>query len=418
MFLDTNTSTRKTRSFLKSSSAVVLSVTFLAVIPADAHAKLKIKKPKWLPKVAAVAVGAATGGAGGAILGGVIANNPKRAEEVARHVGREARNAVENVGEAAESLANIPGRVITSSEQIARQIARQVEEGKLIDAYLTLSFSTLRTTDRVASQTVMESSLLRTAASVAAGSFGPGGAAGFGAWYAYHASGGDLEATGKAALIGGASNFASGALAKASPQELSFVQRVAAASAVGAGTALVAGGNAEQIRDAALMGAAMVGVQEAFRAATTAPLVPKASEGEAYCKGDSCYLETPTRSDLAPRSIVNGKPRVDMRKVDMNRPHVGRFADPAKDGFVARMLINEQSPFMTAVSKVPGMNQMAVFHDHWSITWGLPNGINEATIIPATVFTYVGTHGPLADQGFRALLERRNKADERDRPSL
>lgn len=53
--------------------------------------------------------------------------------------------------------------------------------------------------------------------------------------------------------------------------------------------------------------------------------------------------------------------------------------------------VGEKSGFMTAVSKVPGMNAMAMFHDNWAVSWDMNNFTTAGTILPATVLTYIGT---------------------------
>jgi hypothetical protein len=50
------------------------------------------------------------------------------------------------------------------------------------------------------------------------------------------------------------------------------------------------------------------------------------------------------------------------------------------------------------VSKVPGMNAMAMFHDPWSVAWNMDAFTNVATIIPAVVLTYHGTEAPIDEK--------------------
>jgi hypothetical protein len=53
---------------------------------------------------------------------------------------------------------------------------------------------------------------------------------------------------------------------------------------------------------------------------------------------------------------------------------------------------------MTAVSRIPGMNTMALFHDTWSVSWDMDAFTNVASIVPAVVLTYTGTGAPYFDR--------------------
>jgi len=61
-------------------------------------------------------------------------------------------------------------------------------------------------------------------------------------------------------------------------------------------------------------------------------------------------------------------------------------------------LAGERGAFMTSVSKVPGMNAMALFHDQWAISWQMGDAASVSTIVPATVLTYVGSGAPVYEK--------------------
>jgi hypothetical protein len=83
-------------------------------------------------------------------------------------------------------------------------VAEKVREGKTIDAIWELSISPLRNTDANAGKLIQESPTLDTVGQVAAGAFGPPGAAAYASWSTYHKTG-DANLAFKAGVIAGAS---------------------------------------------------------------------------------------------------------------------------------------------------------------------------------------------------------------------
>jgi hypothetical protein len=53
---------------------------------------------------------------------------------------------------------------------------------------------------------------------------------------------------------------------------------------------------------------------------------------------------------------------------------------------------------MITISKYPGMNAMALVHDHMSYSMSFNSVTNVWTIVPATAVTYYGTGAPAEDQ--------------------
>lgn len=140
------------------------------------------------------------------------------------------------------------------------------------------------------------------------------------------------------------------------------------------------------MKKALLEAGAMVIVQDGYRAATTHDLYSRAAVGEVYC-----MTSTPTKCTELPEGAITGidekgNYQVDMSKADPKVPAVG-LKDHTK-------LFNEGNPVMTGLSRVPGMQAMAVFHDQWAISWDMGALATSATILPAIVITYVGTGAP------------------------
>jgi len=92
-----------------------------------------------------------------------------------------------------------------------------------------------------------------------------------------------------------------------------------------------------------------------------------------------------------------------MAELDNRRPHVGKMAAPGETG-----LFEETGPLLKGVSKIPGMNAAAVFHDQWAINWNMDPVTLTVTIPLAIMLTYLGTGGPSYD-----LIRESNIKNER-----
>jgi hypothetical protein len=285
---------------------------------------------------------------------------------------------------------------------------RRLREGKVVDAVWHYAIHDVHDADKNGAQAVQESVILRTVAQVAASAYGgPAGAAAFAAWYTFHQTG-DAALALKMGIIAGASAAgfqAAGALPTNTAGQL--VQKAIVTGAIGGAAVAAAGGGQEAVRDGFLLSGGMVVVQYGYQKVTTHPLdqeALKASKGEAYCMAT---LDAPCSP---PQEAVehgpDGKPlyedrdgirvpKVDVTKTDPLRPHVGKWS--TADG--EPPLVGERSAGMTAVSKIPGMNAMSVFHDQLCVSWKfdqtpLGGAATVATIPPAVVLTYVGAGSP------------------------
>src|SRR5262249_31436078 len=137
---------------------------------------------------------------------------------------------------------------------------------------------------------------------------------------------------------------------------------------------------------------------------TTHKLDGRASKGEAYCMAAvdpkaACAPPVEAYKEIGPdgKAVVgkDGLPQVDVRKTDPMRPHAGKWAKPGEAPVVGAV---ETSKFMITISKYPGMNAMALLHDHVSYTLDFDPVTNVWTIVPAAVVTYYGTGAPAEDQ--------------------
>jgi hypothetical protein len=179
--------------------------------------------------------------------------------------------------------------------------------------------------------------------------------------------------------------------------------KTVAAGMVGGAAVVAGGGKTKDVRDGFLLGAATSLAETVYEDTTKHSLDGRSSQNEAFCKsspGSACAPPAHAYVRNADGQIIQdgNTPRLDMTKLssdELRRPHVGKFATAKSNGYLG---LSERSGFMTAVSRVPGMNAMAVFHDTWSVSWRMPPGINELTIMPATVLTYTATGAPMTDR--------------------
>jgi hypothetical protein len=104
---------------------------------------------------------------------------------------------------------------------------------------------------------------------------------------------------------------------------------------------------------------------------------------------------------------AKGNPKVDVTKTDPRRSHVGTWAKADDRPLIG---IGEQSGTMQAVSKVPGMNAMSLFHDKWSVSWDMDAFTNVATIVPAVVLTYTGTGAPYYEKLQETAVDKTDRA--------
>ena len=142
----------------------------------------------------------------------------------------------------------------------------------------------------------------------------------------------------------------------------------------------------------------MVVVQDGYQAYTKHGLDPQASVGsEAYCISAVATNCVPLPDGAVVGLDEKGNFLVDMSKVDPAVPAVGLKDNTA--------YFNESNPAMVAVSKVPGMQAMAIFHDTWTVDWKSDLMV-KASILPAIVLTYVGTTAPFFDKLETTAVER------------
>jgi hypothetical protein len=286
---------------------------------------------------------------------------------------------------------------------------KRIREGKVVDALWHLATEHYQHTSENSAIAVQESDYLNTVASVAATAYGgPQGAAAYAAWLTYNQTG-NADLAFRAGIL---AFVTSSAMADAGKMKvdtgLQVAQKAAVVASIGGLAVAAAGGSAETIQEGFFRAGAMVLVQDGYKSYTGSALDGRASVGDAYCMTEVNLQCSPPddvfKKDANGNVIINpktNKPELtgDLRALDYRRPHVGRMG-PAGDSSIS----GEQGKPMIVVSKIPGMNAMALFHDKWMVKWDANMFTTVATIAPAIVLTYAGTGAEYQETLRRAVV--------------
>ncbi|QKV19000.1 hypothetical protein HTY61_11345 [Oricola thermophila] len=365
-------------------------------------------------------------------IGNGLRDVGKEAEKLGKKTIKEIGNAGEDLrilveegkcgGDICDALDAVVVYAEATIEDAAKSIeraAKRIEEGKFIDAIWHLGADPLNDAQENAAEAAARSSVLRAVGQVAAGAYGgPAGAAAYSAWLAYHATDGDLGLALRAGIIAGATAFAMAEISDVEGVDViqdvtidETIQRAVMSGAISGMAVAAAGGDQADIENAVTAGMTMAVIRDGYKELTTTNLEDnlKASTGEPYClaadpnSGLDCLPPPEAYVRRADGSISyrGGKPEIDVTRLDAQRPHVGMFAETPDDPAFA---LTETSEFMEGISKVPGMNAMAVGHDILDSNYNriadiplndttmatLEMAVRVGTIAPSVVLTYEG----------------------------
>lgn len=314
----------------------------------------------------------------------VTKTGEKAANDTVAEVGRAYDNTVELAAASyhfIENQARGIGRLLSDAEKRAL-------EGKLVDAVWHVMVDQHRITEENAAKAVMESSLLNNISAAGAAAYGgPGGAAAYAAWYTYHATDGNLQASIKA-----------GAIAWATCQGLEYAKaiegaggsaaakRVLASAAVGGAAVAASGGTDEQVLAAFGRGALLATVRESYKASTGKTMNGKGPTEKAVAKG-SAEIKQLYKTILD----KDGKPtdQIDTTSMPQEISHVGMQTSEVQTDYLGTA---ETNGIMQDLAGLPYMNDMAYFHDHWMEVAQIDSQSTvQATILPAIVFVGAGT---------------------------
>lgn len=322
----------------------------------------------------------------------VAKNVDKAGKDTAAEAGRFGRE-VETAGRAlVHHVENTTKGHITASQRAIQQ----VREGKVIDAIWHAGLAPIQISEKSASEAVLESSYLRAVGQIVATTYGgPAGAAAYTAWLTFKQTG-DASLALRVGLLSGASAYA---FSSASQIDGSVKKAIVTGAIGGLGVA-AAGGDENAVREAFLMAGGMVLIQDGFREYTTHDADPSPSKGEAYC-----ISAASTDCTTLPKGAIVGTDDKGNFIVDMTNAEINP-AVPAVGLKDHTAYFSEQNQFMTSVSRVPGMQAMAVFHDVWAIKWDMGALMTPATILPAMVLTYTGFGAPYYDKLRETAVDR------------
>jgi hypothetical protein len=245
---------------------------------------------------------------------------------------------------------------------------------------------------------------VRVAGQIAASAYGgPGGAAAYGAWLTYNQTKDVGLALRVGAITGAAAYATSGVANIPNANAGAIAQKTIMAGTIGGVAVAAAGGDKQAIQEGFLKAGGAVLIQSVYEVETNHKLDARASRGDAYCMAavDPSVPCAPPKEayqigpDGKPVVGKDGVPKVDIRKTDPSRPHVGTWAKPGEAPIIGPQ---ETSKLMITISKYPGVNAMALLHDHVSYSMSFDPVTNVWTIVPAAAVTYYGTAAPTEDQ--------------------
>lgn len=339
----------------------------------------------------------------------------KTVEKAAQDTGKTIEKAVQDTGKAGETVYKFGVRQVESIGDSVKDADKRLREGKFVDAIWHFTTDPLKHGEENAAKAAQESDIVRVAGQIAASAYGgPGGAAAYGAWLAYNQTK-DVGLALRVGAITGAAAYATGAVGNIPNANAGVIaEKTIMAGAIGGVAVAAAGGDQQAIQEGFLKAGGAVLVQSVYEVQTEHKLDARASKGDAYCMAAvdttvACAPPKEAYEKIGPdgRASVgeNGLPKVDVRKTEpINpdpmksepmRPHVGTWAKPGEAPIIGTQ---ETSKFMITVSKFPGMNAMAMLHDHVSYSMNFDPVTNVWTIVPATAVTYYGTGAPVEDQ--------------------
>lgn len=237
---------------------------------------------------------------------------------------------------------------------------------------------------------------------------GPGGAAAYAAWLTYSQTK-DVGLALRVGAITGAAAYATGSVSKLPNNPAAIAQKTIMAGAIGGVAVAASGGDKQAIQEGFLKSGGAVMIQSIYETQTTHKLDARISKGNAVCMATLDVKAACAPPIEAYQLDGDGKPipgTADVRKLDPRIPHVGTWTKPGEAPIIGT---GETSRFMITVSKYPGMNAMALWHDHLSYSMNF-NGVNNVwTIVPTTAATYYGTGAPAEDKIRDAAVEKARK---------
>ena len=401
------------RSLCRVLGLFILSLVLMT--PQDAMAiKIKVKKPRVTvgkPKVHVPSPAQ------------VIKNVGKASEDAIRDAGEAVAVAVNQTGRAVgkgvrdvgRENGRIPGHLVDAGDAMLvylksqkqslltqlEQDRRRLEEGKLLDLIYHAALAPLEATEEASFKATQRSSWVNAAATVAAGANGgPYGSAAYAAWQTYRLTDNNPEIALRAGLIAGLTSSAMSEVSQIDGTAgIDLARKTILAGSLSGVAVAASGGEEGDIQRAAVMGGAMVFLQDAYKNYVGNELDARGATKPPYCltEGDPSCEELRNSYWFDEKT---GEWKVDPSKLDKARAgvgvgtEVGTNAQPTyKPG---PPYFSDRNPVMVGLARgAPAFNAMSFFHDRWVFDWKMSDWQNKATIVPAIALTYVATGAPL-----------------------
>jgi hypothetical protein len=304
-----------------------------------------------------------------------------------RDTAKQSERSLKDTADAAKAVQRFQSREFENQISAAQKAAKQLRDGKVIDAMWTASVDKAHGTEDNFFKAAQESAVINAAAQAAAATYGgPGGAAAYAAWATYKATGdvnmafraGALAALQSQAGVGG--DMPTGTVGE-------VLKKSAMAGTMGGVAVAAAGGDEKAVKEAFLKSAGNVLVQAGQdRAQHFSPGGKQALE-TVQCvsaKDTDCF------SNLSYVKDAKGKilKELNTQKVDPTGK-VGQWSR-----------LNPNSPegkaaaLIARVSKLPKSDVIPLMDNKWVLTSTLgKSGTLEANK-PTVVLTYVGPDAP------------------------
>jgi hypothetical protein len=293
-----------------------------------------------------------------------------------------------DAADAAKAIQRFQSREFGNQLSAAQKAAKQLRDGKVIDAMWTASVEKAHGTEDNFFKATQESAVINAAAQAAAATYGgPGGAAAYAAWATYKATGDvnmALRAGALAALQtqtgGGVNSMPTGTVGE-------VLKKSAMAGAMGGIAVAAAGGDEKAVKDAFLRSAGNVLVQAGQDQVQNYSPVGKQALDTVQCisaKDTECFSKLSYVKN-AKGSILK---ELKTEKLDPSQK-VGKWSqlDPnSAEGKTAAVIAR--------VSKLPKSDVIPMMDNKWVMTSTLGKFGSLEADKPTVVLTYVGTDAP------------------------
>lgn len=301
---------------------------------------------------------------------------------------RQTERSLKDAADAAKAVQRFQSREFKEQLGAAQKAAKQLRDGKVIDAMWTSSVERAHGTEDNFFKATQESKVISAAAQAAAATYGgPGGAAAYAAWATYKATGDASMAFRAGALAALQAQAGAGVDSMPTGTVGEVVKKSAMAGAMGGIAVAAAGGDEKAVKEAFLKSAGNVLVQSGQDRARQFSPEAKQALDTVQCISAS---DTECFSNLSYVKDAKGKLMKELKtqKVDPKQK-LGQWSqlDPNSPEGKAAALI-------ARVSKLPKSDVIPLIDNKWVLTSTLGKSGTLQANTPTVVLTYVGPNAP------------------------